>query len=716
MILQVLAGLAVLGGLYEYTQGDDTSGKVQAQKGITPQGVPVATVVPVTKTVSSAQANPSLFVPAPKVPGYLPPPAHIQTPSATLAPSGVLTLPPIVVTPSGAASVAVQSISDLQGALNALGVAMPPLPVSGNMDPATQAAIRTFQMVNGLNVSGIFDPATKSALSQALSTLASPNATIGQSAQVLSATLQSAAATVPIVSNKDIQHALNLLGATPQLKEDGILGPLSIAAVKAFQTSHGMLADGIAGPMTRTALQVALNNPVGPPAIMQGESWDLYERARPRKREDNNYHPDRKHYWDPEDATTDPPGFINESELGMRFSEARQKMMRDDGSDVPFGVDSDFGSPMPPSMKIAPPPPPVAAPPPPPSSFIAPPTGMTRHNNPNIPVPTGYMTPSGVVPLGSPMIAPPPPPPVMGPVYPPPPPSPGFFPPPPPFPGQRYPFQNQPPYGQHFDDARRRARHLAWERQLLASQNQNQDLGAGAAPMPDPSQFFDPSQQMAAVASAPDPSQASTVVSAVPNVPADQTVDPVLDQAIADAQSGAIDATTGASASILAAGADFGYSSGRGGDFRHMGGTFGFGGGGGSHGRSGHSGGSGHHRHHAPPPPSPDDDDDSYGAEFGVIAPPGSSNASFLAAAARNAAAGMGAGQSAASPGQMYYPPPPPTSGYPYQGPQGPSAGGRHHHHHHHSQQSQPYAQPQNYGQGYGDGSYGDGSDDGSGY
>lgn len=48
-----------------------------------------------------------------------------------------------------------------------------------------------------------------------------------------------------------IQKSLNLLGY--KLKEDGIMGPLTIAAIKDFQKSQGLTPDGIWGPLTNTA-------------------------------------------------------------------------------------------------------------------------------------------------------------------------------------------------------------------------------------------------------------------------------------------------------------------------------------------------------------------------------------------------------------------------------------------------------------------------------
>ncbi len=62
-----------------------------------------------------------------------------------------------------------------------------------------------------------------------------------------------------IVSQREVQHALNALGmATPPLVEDGMIGPKSIAAVRAFQSSVGLMVDGRAGPVTRKALADAV--------------------------------------------------------------------------------------------------------------------------------------------------------------------------------------------------------------------------------------------------------------------------------------------------------------------------------------------------------------------------------------------------------------------------------------------------------------------------
>jgi Domain of unknown function (DUF1906)/Putative peptidoglycan binding domain len=67
----------------------------------------------------------------------------------------------------------------------------------------------------------------------------------------------------PLVSNGDtgervrtVQYLLDEHGAT--LSVDGVFGPATTAAVKAFQSAHGLTVDGIVGPMTWSALVVTV--------------------------------------------------------------------------------------------------------------------------------------------------------------------------------------------------------------------------------------------------------------------------------------------------------------------------------------------------------------------------------------------------------------------------------------------------------------------------
>lgn len=55
------------------------------------------------------------------------------------------------------------------------------------------------------------------------------------------------------------QQALNLLGAQPRLKVDGVYGTQTRAEMFQFQAKSGLKVDGIVGPNTRDALQEALD-------------------------------------------------------------------------------------------------------------------------------------------------------------------------------------------------------------------------------------------------------------------------------------------------------------------------------------------------------------------------------------------------------------------------------------------------------------------------
>ncbi len=57
---------------------------------------------------------------------------------------------------------------------------------------------------------------------------------------------------------KRVQESLNKLGADPQLTIDGRLGPATREAVRRFQAAAGIKADGIPGPVTNAAIQLAL--------------------------------------------------------------------------------------------------------------------------------------------------------------------------------------------------------------------------------------------------------------------------------------------------------------------------------------------------------------------------------------------------------------------------------------------------------------------------
>ena len=130
-------------------------------------------------------------------------------------------------------------VSKLQKLLNTFGAG---LAVDGDFGPGTAAAVRNFQASKGLTADGIVGPATKKALYGQSS---GGTIDLRQDCGIL---MQGASG--PCVTR--LQQLLNTFGAG--IGVDGQFGPGTAAAVRNFQTSKGLTADGIVGPMTKAAL------------------------------------------------------------------------------------------------------------------------------------------------------------------------------------------------------------------------------------------------------------------------------------------------------------------------------------------------------------------------------------------------------------------------------------------------------------------------------
>jgi putative chitinase len=64
---------------------------------------------------------------------------------------------------------------------------------------------------------------------------------------------------IPDDDVRSLQRDLNTLGAEPKLDVDGCYGQKTRDAVRDFQASAGIKADGIAGPVTRSAIKLMLD-------------------------------------------------------------------------------------------------------------------------------------------------------------------------------------------------------------------------------------------------------------------------------------------------------------------------------------------------------------------------------------------------------------------------------------------------------------------------
>lgn len=119
--------------------------------------------------------------------------------------------------------------------------------IDGDFGNNTYNALTAFQKDHGLNADGIAGPLTQNAISAALNA-----ANKGSSSNCLQM-----GSTGDAVSK--LQANLTSLGYNTY-GIDGDFGNNTYNAVRAFQNSHGLSVDGIAGPNTLSAIQTALSN------------------------------------------------------------------------------------------------------------------------------------------------------------------------------------------------------------------------------------------------------------------------------------------------------------------------------------------------------------------------------------------------------------------------------------------------------------------------
>jgi peptidoglycan hydrolase-like protein with peptidoglycan-binding domain len=138
------------------------------------------------------------------------------------------------------------AVSTLQKDLAADGFS--PGSADGAFGPNTLRAVDAFQQANGLSVDGVVGPQTWNALAHPKSVTSTPPSSSGAEPTIYEGSSGSAVAT--------LQQLLTKAGYSTQ-GVDGDFGPDTRAALLDFQSSHGLSADGICGPMTWAALESA---------------------------------------------------------------------------------------------------------------------------------------------------------------------------------------------------------------------------------------------------------------------------------------------------------------------------------------------------------------------------------------------------------------------------------------------------------------------------
>ncbi len=146
------------------------------------------------------------------------------------------------------------AVVHLQQRLNAFGAH---LATDGDFGPLTLEALLTFQRAHGLPASGVVDAATWSALSE---TPPAPKPAPAPAPTNSSPSVLRLGDRGPAVLT--LQKDLTSIGYNTY-GEDGIFGPDTEAAVKAFESHEGLTVDGIAGPAVWHALEAALSTDRG---------------------------------------------------------------------------------------------------------------------------------------------------------------------------------------------------------------------------------------------------------------------------------------------------------------------------------------------------------------------------------------------------------------------------------------------------------------------
>ncbi|KKI89401.1 N-acetylmuramoyl-L-alanine amidase [Bacillus sp. SA1-12] len=141
------------------------------------------------------------------------------------------------------------AVAELQRKLTALGYNTKG--VDGVFGSNTDKAVRQFQKARHLVADGIVGPATRKALGGTTVTKPTPPSSSSGSALYNSGTLKRGSKGAAV---KELQRILTAKGFNTN-GMDGVFGSNTERAVRQFQQSRGLTADGIVGPSTKKALR-----------------------------------------------------------------------------------------------------------------------------------------------------------------------------------------------------------------------------------------------------------------------------------------------------------------------------------------------------------------------------------------------------------------------------------------------------------------------------
>ncbi len=162
--------------------------------------------------------------------------------------------------------IADNDVRTIQLELNRIADNYPAIPkvsnTNGYFDRSTEEAVRAFQRVFNLTEDGIVGKATWYKIKliynsvRRLGELSSEAITLAEVSPVFPAVLQEGSRGRNV---RELQYYLNVVAyfnnALPSIPIDGIFGPQTTAAVRAFQQFYGLPVDGIVGEQTWNTLQ-----------------------------------------------------------------------------------------------------------------------------------------------------------------------------------------------------------------------------------------------------------------------------------------------------------------------------------------------------------------------------------------------------------------------------------------------------------------------------